>query len=93
MAAMNSSVLACSYAISGAGCSELNAKLTSVPSVASPSASGHKLPMIKAQQARVPQPKESQASEGRRTALAYLAATLFTAAAAASNYGSSFCFP
>ncbi|TKY73865.1 Photosystem I reaction center subunit N [Spatholobus suberectus] len=78
MAAMNSSVLACSYAISGAACSELNGKLTSVPSVA------YKLPMIKAE-ARVPKAKESQASEGRRSALVFLAATLFTTAAAASN--------
>ncbi|KAJ1378254.1 Photosystem I reaction centre subunit N, chloroplastic [Sesbania bispinosa] len=83
MAAMNSSsVLACSYAISGAGCSELNVKLTSVPSL---TVSGSKLPMIKARQARVPEAKESQASEGRRTALVLLAASLFTSVAAASN--------
>ncbi|XP_061353410.1 photosystem I reaction center subunit N, chloroplastic [Gastrolobium bilobum] len=85
MAAMNSSVLACSYAISGSGCSELNSKLTSVSLVASPSVSGYKLPMIKAQKAIVPKAEESQASEGRRNALFLLAATLFTTAAAASN--------
>lgn len=79
MAAMNSGVLACSYAISG---SELNAKLISMPSVASPTVSGSKLPVIKAQQVRVPQAKES---EGRRNALVLLAATLFTSAAVASN--------
>lgn len=83
MAAMNSSVLACSYAISGAGSSELNAKLTSV---ASPVASNYKLPSIKAQQ----QPKITQASEGRRAALVSLAATIFaTTAAVASNSAAS----
>ncbi|OMO57190.1 Photosystem I PsaN, reaction centre subunit N [Corchorus capsularis] len=83
MAAMNSSVLACNYAISGTGSSELNAKLASVPSVASPGVSGgYKLPVIRAQQAKVP--KESGAVEGRRAAMLYLAATLFTTAAASS---------
>ncbi|MEG9514791.1 hypothetical protein LZ318_14080, partial [Saccharopolyspora indica] len=77
---VNSSVLACGYAISGAGYSELNAKLNS--SVASPPVCGVKLPVIKAQKARV---AESQANEGRRSALVYLAATVFTAAAASSN--------
>ncbi|XP_027330745.1 photosystem I reaction center subunit N, chloroplastic isoform X2 [Abrus precatorius] len=86
MAAMNSSVLACSYAISGAACSELNAKLSSVPSVAP---SCYKLPVIKAQEARAPKAMESQASEGRRTALVFLAATLFTSAAAASNFSAN----
>ncbi|RDY11250.1 Photosystem I reaction center subunit N, chloroplastic [Mucuna pruriens] len=78
MAAMNSSVLACSYAISGAACSELNAKATSVPSVA------YKLPLIKAQARIIPKAKESQASQGRRGALVFLAATLFTTAASAN---------
>ncbi|KAI4317142.1 hypothetical protein L6164_025040 [Bauhinia variegata] len=79
MAAMNSSVLACSYAISGAASSDLNGKLASIPSV---SVSGHKSAVIKAQQqeTRVAQPKE-----GRRAVLALLAATLVTSAAAASN--------
>ncbi|KAK3211727.1 hypothetical protein Dsin_016433 [Dipteronia sinensis] len=80
MAAMNSSVLACSYAISGTASSELNAKIAS--SVASP-VGGHKMPVIRAQQAAVP--KESKGTEGRRAAMALLAATLFTTAAAASN--------
>lgn len=79
MAAMNSSVLACGYAISGAGCSELNSKLTSMPSL---TVSGSKLPVIKARQARVPEPK---ASDGRRTALALLAATLFSTAVSNSS--------
>ncbi|CAJ2641582.1 unnamed protein product [Trifolium pratense] len=83
MAAMNSSVLACSYALSGS--SELNAKLISMPSVASPvGVSGSKLPVIKAQQVRIPEAKESR-SDGRRNAIALLAATLFTTAVSASN--------
>ncbi|XVE86526.1 hypothetical protein DITRI_Ditri18aG0040700 [Diplodiscus trichospermus] len=84
MAAMNSSVLACNYSISGTGSSKFNAKLASMPSVASPVVSGgHKLPVIRAQQAKNSS-KESRASEGRRAAMLYLAATLFTTAAAAS---------
>lgn len=89
MAAMNSSVLACNYAISGAVSSELNAKLASMPSVASPVVAGHKLPVIRAQQARVSEPKESRGSDGRRAALLCLTATLFTTAAAASNSSAS----
>ncbi|XP_014503212.1 photosystem I reaction center subunit N, chloroplastic isoform X1 [Vigna radiata var. radiata] len=81
MSAMNSSVLACNYARSG--CSDLNAKLTSMPSsVASPQVSALKLPVIKAHQAKI---TESESNQGRRSALVYLAATLFTAAASASN--------
>ncbi|WRX09417.1 Photosystem I reaction centre subunit N [Theobroma cacao] len=91
MAAMNSSVLACNYAISGTGSFELNAKLASVPSVASPVVSGgRKLPVIRAQQAKVSDPEESRASEGRRAAMLYLAATLFTTAAASSANASVF---
>ncbi|XP_041007492.1 photosystem I reaction center subunit N, chloroplastic [Juglans microcarpa x Juglans regia] len=85
MAAMNSSVLACSYAISGAGSPELNAKLASLPSVASSVVTGRKFPVIRAQQARVSEPKESRGSEGRRAALLCLTAALFTTATAASN--------
>ncbi|KAJ6353803.1 hypothetical protein OIU76_002762 [Salix suchowensis] len=84
MAAMNSSVLACNYAISGTGSSELNAKIVSMPAVASPVVSGPKLPVIRAQQARADS-NEMKASEGRRGALVYLAATLLTSAAAASS--------
>jgi len=53
-----------------------------MPSVASPQVSALKLPVIKAHQAKV---TESESNQGRRSALVYLAATLFTAAAAASN--------
>lgn len=84
MAAMNSSVLACNYAISGAGSSDLNAKLASMPSVASPIVPGRKLPVIRAQQAR-----ESKGNEGRRAALLCLTATLFTTAAAAASNSSA----
>lgn len=70
MAAMNSAVLACNYAISGA---DLSAKVTSLPpSVASPP---QRLPLIRAQQST---------ESGRRAALFGLGAALFTAAAAAS---------
>ncbi|KAI3451549.1 hypothetical protein Pfo_008214 [Paulownia fortunei] len=46
---MNSSVLACNYAISG---TELNSKVNSLASVATPVATLQKLPVIRAQQAR-----------------------------------------
>lgn len=83
---MNSSVLACNYAISGTASSELNAKLSSLPSVASPVGSaGHKLPVIRAQQAKVSDSKESRRSEGRRAAMLCLAATLFATASASSS--------
>ncbi|KAK3411428.1 hypothetical protein EUGRSUZ_I00200 [Eucalyptus grandis] len=79
MATMNSSVLACKYAISGTGSSELSSKLGSV---AIPGVPGQKLPMIRAQQVRVP---ESKAAEGRRAALACLAATVFATAVASTS--------
>lgn len=82
MAAMNSSVLACNYAISGSASSssELNSKL-----IASPAVSGvKKMPVIRAQQVKVSE-SSSKASEGRRAAMIYLAATLFTTAAASAN--------
>lgn len=78
MATMNSSVLACKYAISGAGSSELSSKFGSV---ATPGVPCQKLPVIRAQQARVP---DSKAGEGRRAALACLAATVFAAASTSS---------
>ncbi|KAJ0098118.1 hypothetical protein Patl1_27936 [Pistacia atlantica] len=82
MAAMNSSVLACSYAISGsAGSSELNAKIASMPSVASPGL--NKLPVIRAQMASAP--KESRGNEAKKTAMAFLAVTLFTTSVASSS--------
>lgn len=81
MAAMNSSVLACNYAISGsAGSSELNAKIVSV---STPPVHGHKMPVIRAQQVDVS--KESRGTDGRRAAMALLAVTLFTTATAAAS--------
>ncbi|KAK9292384.1 hypothetical protein L1049_020351 [Liquidambar formosana] len=85
MACMNSSVLACNYAISGVGSPDLNAKLVSMPSVASAVVSGHKLPVIRAQQAKVSDSKESRGSEGRRAALLFLAASVFTTAVSTSS--------
>ncbi|XP_010680205.3 photosystem I reaction center subunit N, chloroplastic [Beta vulgaris subsp. vulgaris] len=74
MASMNSSVLACSYAISGAGGVELSSKASSVPCVAPSSLGGsEKLPMIKAQSLNS---KEEKSTDGRRAALFGLAAAL-----------------
>ncbi|KAI3462368.1 hypothetical protein Pfo_019031 [Paulownia fortunei] len=78
MAAMNSSVLACNYAISG---TEINSKVNSLTSVATPVSPVQKLPVIRAQQARVPNSNES----GRRAALLGLGAALFTAAISTSS--------
>ncbi|XP_057497012.1 photosystem I reaction center subunit N, chloroplastic-like [Actinidia eriantha] len=80
MATMNSNVLACNYAISGVvgSSSEFNPKL-SVASVQS-----QKLPVIRAQQVRVPETTKTSAIEGRRAALLGLAAAVFTAASASS---------
>lgn len=78
MAAMNSSVLACNYAISGV---ELGSKVNSLPSVATGVATVQKLPVIRAQHARIPESNDS----GRRAALFGLGAALFTAAVSASS--------
>ncbi|XP_042485768.1 photosystem I reaction center subunit N, chloroplastic-like [Macadamia integrifolia] len=84
MAAINSSVLACNYAISGTASSDANWKLVSMPSVASSSVP--KLPVIKAQQAKVSDSKEAiRASEGRRAALVCLAAALFAGATSSAS--------
>ncbi|XP_057951078.1 photosystem I reaction center subunit N, chloroplastic [Malania oleifera] len=89
MASINSSVLACNYAISLVGSPDLKSKLTStLPSAASSATYRHKLPVIKAQQARVFNSKEANGSEPRRAALLYLAATVFTTAAAVSTASS-----
>lgn len=78
---VNSSVLACNYAISGMGSSDLSSKLVSVPSSV---AAGQKLPVIRTQQIKVSESKESE-SQGRRAALLCLAAALFTTAASTSS--------
>ncbi|KAH0641750.1 hypothetical protein KY290_033360 [Solanum tuberosum] len=83
MAAMNSSVLACSYAVSGMGSSELTSKYT--VTMASPSL--HKLPLIiKAQQQSSSNSNmdKDQIAAGRRVALLGLAAALFTTASSAN---------
>lgn len=82
MATLNSSVLACNYAISG---SELSSKLASVPSSMAPvpAAGSPKLPVIKAQLTK--QSNAVDSTQGRRAALACLAAALFTTAASASS--------
>lgn len=83
MATLNSSVLACNYAISG---SELGSKLSaSVHSSLAPvaaAAGGPKLPVIKARLTK--DSKAADSSQGRRAALACLAAALFTTAASAN---------
>lgn len=87
MAAMNSSVLACSYAISGTGgSSELSSKLVAMPSIGS---SAVKMPVIRAQQARVSDSRESHddGSQGRRAALLCLGAALFAATTSSANAG------
>ncbi|KAL5714602.1 hypothetical protein ACHQM5_016540 [Ranunculus cassubicifolius] len=80
MAAVNSSVLACNYAI--AGSSDSNWKLVSSSSVALPNVSaGPKSSMIKAQS----QMKEERRSDGRRAAMLGLAAVLFASTVSTSN--------
>ncbi|GMH14971.1 hypothetical protein Nepgr_016812 [Nepenthes gracilis] len=77
MASINSSVLACSYAISGAGAAELGSKITFLPCSGTSSVGYQKRPVIKAQQ------QHHKASEGRRAALVGLAAALFATTSSA----------
>ncbi|XP_073013430.1 photosystem I reaction center subunit N, chloroplastic [Typha latifolia] len=77
MAAVNSSVLACNYAVSGIV--DPNLKPVTSTSVAYP-----KLPAIRAQQTRTAEVKQS-GSEGRRAALLGLAGALFATAASTSS--------
>lgn len=74
---MNSSVLACNYAISAA--SEPSLKLTPAASTAAASSSYPRQLVIKAQQS---QAGEDKKGEGRRAALLGLAAAAFTAVSA-----------
>lgn len=60
---------------------ELNSKVVSVPSVATPIAPVQKLPMIRAQQVKISDSNES----GRRAALLGLGAALLTAAVSTSS--------
>ncbi|CAN6567610.1 unnamed protein product [Malus baccata var. baccata] len=75
MAAMNSSVLACNYAVSGTRMSELvNANTTCMPSVVL--AAQTKVVALRAQQ---PSTQNNQGADGRRAVLLSLAAIAFTA--------------
>ncbi|KAK9111453.1 hypothetical protein Scep_018972 [Stephania cephalantha] len=80
MAAVNSSVLACNYAVSGAGSADASRKLASVQTV---SVSSPKLPVIRAQQVSVSE--AGKGSEGRRAALVGLAAVLFATTATSAK--------
>ena len=81
MATLNSGVLACNYAISGPGLSELAGKIS--PVAATPVATGQKLPVIRAQQPKISSVDSKES--GRRAALLCLAATLFSTAAASNS--------
>ncbi|KAL8110542.1 photosystem I reaction center subunit N, chloroplastic-like isoform X1 [Apium graveolens] len=85
MASMNSSVLACSYAIAGTGSSELSLspKFVSMPSLAA------KTPVIRAQSVKASDSSESRndGSQGRRAALLFLGAALFATATSSANAG------
>ncbi|XP_073038577.1 photosystem I reaction center subunit N, chloroplastic-like [Primulina eburnea] len=73
MATMNSSVLACGYAISRP---EINPKINLSPRVATPA---RKIPVINAQQ------QVETSDSGRRSALLGLGATIFTASISTSS--------
>ncbi|XP_076899168.1 photosystem I reaction center subunit N, chloroplastic-like [Bidens hawaiensis] len=77
MATMNSSVLACNYAVSGGLASP---ELTSKPSSVS-----YKLPVIKAKMTSSDSGEQSQ--QGRRAALLCLGAALFATATSSANAG------
>lgn len=83
MAAMNSSVLTCSYAISGASSVELNHK---VGLANSSLGIGQKkqmvMPVIRAQRVGG---DDVDGSNGRRSAMVFLAATLFSSAAVSAS--------
>lgn len=82
MAAMNSSVLTCSYAISGSGSVELNQKVGLVNSSVGFGQKKQTIPVIKAQRVVG---DDVDASNGRRSAMVFLAATLFSTAAVSAS--------
>ncbi|CAH8389531.1 unnamed protein product [Eruca vesicaria subsp. sativa] len=84
MAAMNSSVLTCSYAISGASSTELNQKVGLVNSSVGFGQKKQTVPVIKAAQ-RV----GGDDVNGRRSAMVFLAATLFSSAAVSASANAS----
>lgn len=73
MATMNSSVLACNYAVSGL---EINSKINFSPCLVTPA---RNMPAIKAQQ------QVDTSDSGRRAALLGLGAAIFTAAVSTSS--------
>uniref|UniRef100_A0A7N0TGF7 Photosystem I reaction center subunit N, chloroplastic n=1 Tax=Kalanchoe fedtschenkoi TaxID=63787 RepID=A0A7N0TGF7_KALFE len=75
---LNFSVLACSYALSSTA--DLNQKLGLKPVSSAPGQT--KFPVIKAQQAKVP---EGMGAEGRKAAFAILAATILSTSVVASS--------
>ncbi|KAG6532286.1 photosystem I reaction center subunit N, chloroplastic-like [Zingiber officinale] len=84
MATMNSTVLACTYALPGT--SDSPPKLVVTPSFAPvASSSSFKLPVIRAQQVRAAAAREDVQREGRRAALVGLAAALLASAATTSS--------
>ncbi|KAF3541129.1 hypothetical protein F2Q69_00025411, partial [Brassica cretica] len=85
MAAMNSSVLTCSYAISGASSVELNQKVGLVNSSVGFGQKKQTVPVIKAAQ-RV---GVDDNVNGRRSAMVFLAATLFSTAAVSASANAS----
>ncbi|XP_010461333.1 PREDICTED: photosystem I reaction center subunit N, chloroplastic isoform X1 [Camelina sativa] len=83
MAAMNSSVLTCSYAISGSGSVELNQKVGLVnSSVGFGQKKQMVMPVIKAQRVVG---DDVDGSNGRRSAMVFLAATLFSTAVVSAS--------
>lgn len=83
---MNSSVLACSYAISGAGGLELSSKASLVPCLAVASSSSmvgsEKVPLIRAQ---TQNSREEKGNEGRRSALFGIATALVASSLSISS--------
>ncbi|CAN6813973.1 unnamed protein product, partial [Brassica oleracea] len=89
MAAMNSSVLTCSYAISGAGSVELNQKVGLVSSSVGFGQRKQTVPVIKAQRVGGDDVDDVDGSSGRRSAMVFLAATLFSSAAVSASANAS----
>ena len=85
MATMNSSVLACNYAVSGGVASpDFNSK----PSSVAPATVSYKLPVIRAKQTvRSSSHSNDQSQQGRRAALLCLGAALFATATSSANAG------
>ncbi|KAI3685205.1 hypothetical protein L6452_34442 [Arctium lappa] len=86
MATMNSSVLACNYAVSGGVASpDFNSK----PSAAAPAAVGYKFPVIRAKQTvkSSSESRDQSQQQGRRAALLCLGAALFATATSSANAG------